>query len=322
MTPFRIALVGCGGIARAHVDAFTAAGAQVAGVCDPLPAAASALAASTGATVAADALALAASGIDLAVICSPPAAHPDGCLPFLTCGIAVLCEKPLAVDGPSAAALEATARQHGTPLFVALCHRWHAPLVRLKDLLASGTIGRPLHARVQFAGRLELAGGHRADRRLAGGGVLIDNGSHAVDLIRCLLGEPRTVSATIANLAQMVAVEDFAQVHLAGDGWAAEITTGFSLPEAENYIEVHGERGRAVVSYGIPGHPQLAWWTPDGAGSDDCAGAPDRFRAQAAAVIAALRTGRPAGNAADGTAAARIIDAAYASAARGTRITL
>jgi predicted dehydrogenase len=261
-----------------------------------------------------------ASGIDAASVCTPPGAHPEACLALIARGIPVLCEKPLAADLAGARMIAEAVRRSRSPFMVGFCHRRHGPVLELKRLLERGSLGRPVIARIAFTGEFALGGNHRADPRLAGGGCIADNGAHAVDLFRFLIGEIADARGMVANVAQQAAVEDAGIVALrAADGALGEITVTFSAPIGVNRIEILGSEGAATLSYWMAGEPDLRWqrrgderWT-----EVDCSRHPDRFAAQARDFLECLRTGAPCSpSAEDGLAATIAIDAAYASARR------
>lgn len=322
---FRVGIVGCGGIARAHIQAFTAVGARIAAVCDADRRQAEVCATGCGASIESDVHGLASrNDIDLAVVCTPPASHVQISSVFVDKGIPVLCEKPLSVDLVEARRLEVLANERQVPVFAAFCHRWHNPLVKAKEMLSSGAIGHLRYMRIQFSGFLDLSVGHRGKRDLSGGGALIDNGSHAIDIVRWILGDPSELFAAIGKIGQNSDVEDYCSISLRGPQWMAEIMTSFSMPEAESSVVVQGENGRLSVRYaGGDRNGEVELRRP---GSDPVYipvdPMPDRFQRQAKAVIDAIKSGQRVGNIGEGVAVARIVELAYRSAAAGSVLSL
>ncbi len=323
----RVGIVGCGGIARAHLAGYnSAANADVVYVYDVSRKAAQQFAAECGAQVAASPEDMAGAGLDAVSVCTPPATHLQVCKPFLGAGVPVLCEKPLEADARTAARLEVAVRARGTPFMTAYCHRFHPAIVELKALIDAGRLGKPLFFRNIFGGYFELKGNHRARPALSGGGSVIDNCSHSVDLFRHLAGEPTEVQATTGNVLQRAAVEDFGVLLLGVRGKVfGEITSSYSLKVCGNWVEWYGTLGTALVSYWNPGQPDLVYrlageseWT-----IVDCSAHPDRFSAEVAHFLDCVQTGaRPLVTAADGYRASRVIDAAYRSAKTGRRQSL
>ncbi|OGV91770.1 MAG: hypothetical protein A3K19_20125 [Lentisphaerae bacterium RIFOXYB12_FULL_65_16] len=323
----KVGIVGCGGIARAHLGAYKELGAQVAVVFDVVPAAAEAMAKDIGAKVAASVEEAAATpGLEAVSICTPPAVHCDNSLPFLKAGIPVLCEKPLEVSVASARKLAAAVKKTGTPFMTAYCHRFHPAVIKLKELLAADVLGRPLLMRNIFGGYVDISKNHRANPKLSGGGTMVDNGSHSSDLFRFLVGDPTHVSAVTANIMQDIPVEDIGLMHLqVGDKALGEIVATLSLPVCGNWIELYCSKGTAVISYWNEGHADLSYKL---AGTKervtvDCSGLPQRFPGQMAHFLeCAEKKCQPATTVEDGLKATKILCAAYKSAQTGRRVKL
>jgi len=321
----QIGIVGCGGISRAHAQAYKSAGARIVLVYDVNRTAADALAKEVGAQVA-DSLADMAGpkAVDAISICTPPAFHLEHCLPFVQARIPVLCEKPLEISVPRARRLAAAVKKHRSLFMTAYCHRFHPPVIEAKKLIASGALGRPLFFRNMFAGKFVLKGNHRADPKLSGGGCVADNAAHAVDIFRFLVGDVTAVQAQVANVAQKEKVEDFGLLFLKGKkGCLGEIACCYSTPVATNFVEVLCEKGTVTINYWIPGRPDIVY-RREGDSADtviEVSHAPDRFTAEIAQFLDCVRTGaKPTVTVADGLASAQVIAAAYASAKSGKLI--
>ncbi len=327
MSTLRIGIVGCGGIARAHLAAYrTLPGVTVAAVFDLSPVAAEALAREAGATAVPTLEAMASMGLDAVSICTPPGARIACCSPFFQRGIAVLCEKPLGADERSARELVALARASTSIVMTAFCHRFHGPLIELRKLVASGRLGAPVLMRTIFTALFPLIGNHRSDPTLAGGGCLMDNGTHAVDCFRFIMGDVAEVQAMMGNAVQHTAVEDVGLLALRSTtGCLGEVTTSFSTPVGSNWIEWYGSEVTARLSYWNAGHPDLAWclkgsetWTPI-----DCSAHPGRFEGQLAHFVSCVRSkSQPSPSIEDGLAASIVLEAAYSSARSGARVAI
>jgi len=317
----KVGLVGCGGIARAHVDAYRALGSnRLVAVYDVVAPAAAAMAKDTGARAAASITEMIERDRPDAVsVCTPPAVHLANCRPFLRAGIAVLCEKPLEASEKAASVLRAEARKSRAPFQIAYCHRFHGPIMELKRLIRRGILGEPLLFRNIFAGYLDLKGNHRVHRKLSGGGVIIDNGSHATDLYRFLVGEPTHVQAITGTAMQKYPIEDFALMHLKGPGRACgEITLSWSYKVSGNWVEWYGTKGTAYVSYWNEGAPDLAYQVDGGKRIVVKVPGSDRFTGEISHFLDCVRTRKtPSPSAEDGYRTARVIAAAYRSAAGG-----
>ena len=324
MQPLRIGLVGCGGIAHAHANAYRQTEqCQIVCVYDVATQAAEALAAENDAKVAPSLQWMAENAeLDAVSICSPPGVHVASCLPFVEAGIPVLCEKPLAATFDQAQQLALAVDRSDSLFMTAYCHRFHPPIVRLKELIETGKLGRPVFFLATFSAWFPLAGNHRANRELSGGGCLMDNGAHAVDLLRHLAGEPTAVQAIAFNSVQKAAVEDLAAMQLRLDGAVAQLVNSYSTPASSNRLEWVGDCGAAVVNYFAPDKPELshrlkdekAWTTID------CSDLPHRFASEIEHFVTCVRTGSPPRiGIDDALQTSRVVAKAYESAEQGGR---
>ncbi len=322
----RVGIVGCGGIARAHLAGYrNASGVEIVSAYDVVAPAAGAFAAEAGARVAESIEEMVRlDKLDAVSICTPPAVHLVNSLPFLEAKIPVLCEKPLELNARTAAKLATAVRRSRTLFMTAFCHRFHPAIIELKKLIDAGALGKPVLFRNIFGGYIDMKHNHRAKPELSGGGVIVDNGSHSVDLFRFLVGEPTAVQATAGKVVQKLPIEDFGVITLERNGKAfGEILSSYSLKVCGNWVEWYGTQGTALVSYWNDGQPDLVYkaegqpsWTPV-----DCSAHPDRFTGEIAHFVECIRTGRkkPAVSVDDGYRAAVVIQAAYASVAKGKR---
>jgi predicted dehydrogenase len=326
----RIGIVGCGGISRAHVGAYNSVGGtRITQVFDVYRASAEALANDTGATVADSIEAMIQSGeVDAISICTPPSAHLENALPFLEAGIPILCEKPFELNLEGALELEAAIRRTNTIFMIAFCHRFHPPVLEAKRLLTEEAelVGEPLFFRNIFGGAVDISGGHRSDPALSGGGALIDNCSHSLDLFRFLVDEIDSVSAQTANLVQSARIEDFASVDVKGVGSSAgQICSSYSLPVIYNTVEIHCSKSLLTINYWVPNRPEVTLMVA-GEASERVytpAETADRFMAEITHFLDCVRTGNaPSPGVADAVASSRVIEAAYRSAREGQRISV
>ena len=331
--PLRIGIVGCGGIARAHLQAYQAVGdVDIVSVFDVNSQAAESFAADANARAAASIQAMVQDdNLDAVSVCTPPGVHVENCQPFVRARIPVLCEKPFAADARQAARLVALVRQHRSLFMVAFCHRFHPAIIELKKLIATGDLGKPLLFRNIFSSAVPIKGNHRANPALSGGGCLIDNGSHSIDLFRYLVGEPTSVHAFIGNVAQKLPIEDINVLTVEMKGKAlGEITSSYSIAIGANWVEWHGTKGTAVINYWNDGYnntplPDLAYRVAGDTAwrSVDCSAHPDRFAGEIAHFLNCVRNRKkPLITVDDGMASIRVVQAAYKSAKSGRRVAL
>ena len=250
----RIGLIGAGGIGKAHAEAASGLGAlgALTAVADIDPDVAATVASSVAADVVPAAEMADPARFDLVVVASPPASHGPVVEPLLRAGVPVLCEKPLAVDLPAARALAAVAAQTGTPLAMATKFRFVDEVRETRALVASGALGRIVKVEVAFAGRVAMADRWNARPEIAGGGVLIDNATHGVDLAQFLLGAPiTTVSTAEGPAAQALPVEDSAiLLGRTADGTLAQVDVTWTFRRLSPvYCAVYGTDGTVEITW-------------------------------------------------------------------------
>lgn len=205
---FKVGVIGAGGISNAHIGAAKASNGrvQVVAVVDPVEENRARVAADTGAAAfasVADMLGAVKAGqlaIDGVVVCTPPSIRVKIIEACLKAKLPVLMEKPIAhtlADAKKLASLAAKFKK--VPAFVAYCHRFATPINAMKQLVASGKIGRLVRFENAFACDLP---GHESkwfsDPKKAGGGAFLDMGSHSIDLFHYVVG-PAKVTGSVFN---------------------------------------------------------------------------------------------------------------------------
>jgi predicted dehydrogenase len=159
--------------------------------------------------------ALAAGGADVVYVASPVFLHAPQTLAALRAGKLVLCEKPMAMNYAEAEAMVEAARAAGKTLGVAYYRRAYPKVGRAKELIRAGAIGKPVLAYITCQDWRSGEGAERnwlVDPSQAGGGPLYDIGSHRIDVLNFLFGEPRRVTGQLSNAVHSLDVEDSATV--------------------------------------------------------------------------------------------------------------
>lgn len=253
----------------------------------------------------------------------------------LAAGKHVLCEKPLGRNAQEAKQMVDAARAAGRLLKVGFNHRFHPGVWRAHELAVAGAIGPLISIRAAYGhgGRPGYDQEWRANADLAGGGELLDQGVHIVDLCRWFLGEFVQVGGMVSTgYWQVAPLEDngFALLR-AASGATATLHTSWTQWKNLFRFELFGRDGYLFVdglggSYGVEtltlgrrqpqsGPPEEERWTYPG---ED-----DSWAKEWAEFRAAISEDRPPlGDGEDGLAAARVIDAIYQSAREGRFINL
>lgn len=159
--------------------------------------------------------ALAQSAADAVYIATPVFLHAPQTIAALRAGKHVLCEKPMAIHYAEALTMQQAAEESGRTLGVAYYRRMYPKVARAKELLEAGAVGRPVFAEATAHDWFYPADGLRdwlIDPARAGGGALYDVGSHRIDLMNYLFGQPMRVSGHLSTLIHPIQVDDNATV--------------------------------------------------------------------------------------------------------------
>jgi len=261
----RFAIVGCGVIAPVHAAAITALadGSELVAVVDTDAARAAAFAGEHGGEPSDDlAGVLARPDVDAVAVCTPSGLHVEVATAALAAGKHVVVEKPVDVGVAAADRLLAAERASGRTVTVISQHRFDAASQTVHAAVADGRLGRLTSGVASVAwwrtqGYYD-SGDWRGTWALDGGGALMNQGVHTVDLLVWLFGEPVEVSARTALLAHRgIEVEDIAvaTVEFASGALAVVHGTTAAYPGLSVRLQVHGDRGSAIVD-----DDQLVWF--------------------------------------------------------------
>lgn len=251
--PLSFAIVGTGTIAGAYEAAFkTLEHARVTAVCDTRPSAAEAFAHRIGCDAFASVESLALNGaFDAAIVCTPPATHESVAIALLEHGKHVLCEKPLATAVSSAWRMLESARRNDRLLTMASKFRYVNDVRKARALARAGGIGELVLVENAFTTRVDMRNRWNSDAELSGGGVLIDNGTHAVDILRYCLGNLRDVQVVEGRRIQGLPVEDTVRLFVHNDdGVMGTSDLSWSIDkEFETYLRLYGSEGTILVGW-------------------------------------------------------------------------
>jgi predicted dehydrogenase len=313
--PLRFALVGAGGIAQSYVQVFQGfAEGEVVGVADLKPELAKSAAEALGCRAFGSHIDVLDAGCDAAIVCTPPATHFDVCMEVLEAGVPVLCEKPLTLDVASARKLIEASAASGVLLTMAAKFRYVDDVIRAKSIVESGILGEIILFENVFASRVPMEGRWNADPSVSGGGVLIDNGTHSVDVARYFLGPIADVMAVEGKRVQHLEVEDTARLFIRSlDGVNGTMDLSWSIDkEVDSYIDIYGSHGTIRVGWRESRYRQSSSpdWVQFGHGYDKV----DCMRRQVTNFCDAVRgTDHLLITAEDALASVAVIEAAYAS---------
>lgn len=204
--------------------------------------------------------------LDAVYVCSPLHLHEKHTIAAANAGKHVLCEKPMALDVASCERMIEACRANGVKLMIGFMLRFHPHHRQIRAMIQENALGQIVEARAQRSFWYPpQPGDWRQDpkRGLAGG--LADVGSHAIDLLRFLIGDVVEVSAMTDTLVHDYAVEDIAVVLLRFASRAIGIVdASFAIPRSRAFLEVYGTEG-TVFAERLHGHElRVQLWRPDG----------------------------------------------------------
>jgi dTDP-4-amino-4,6-dideoxygalactose transaminase/predicted dehydrogenase len=311
----RVAIIGCGQMGRSHLNAYQRdPNVELVAFADTAVAAAERFSVEAGGhAYASHRELLAAEQLDAVSVCVVPAAHRQVVVDALEAGVHVLCEKPLATSLGDARAMAIAADRRALHLLPAFKFRFFEEVGEARRLLDRGVLGPIVNARLMFACDLDMSGRWYADPQLAGGGIVMDNGAHAFDLIEFLLGPITSIGAT-AHHSRPLEVEDSALVTCALRNNATatlHLTWSVAAPPT-TYLEIYGQQGTAFLDLGGLTF-KLATW-PEWKRVQNTSDMKTAFARQISHFVNAVRgTGPLSVGPTDGVRAQQLIEAAYDS---------
>lgn len=257
MKRVRTALVGCGKVGQIHAEALKGlAESDLVAVCDADAGRASAFAARLGSAVRPFtdvATMLRESGAAAVTLCTPHPQHAEAAIEAAERGVHVLVEKPMAASLADCDAMLAAAKKAGTTLGVVSQRRFYEPVQRMRAAIDAGKIGTPaLGVFLMFSWREPAY--YRSDPwrgkwDTEGGGVLVNQSPHQLDLLQWFMGTIDEVSGSWANVNHPeVEVDDtaVATVKFKNGGLGSVVTSLAQKPGLFTKVHVHGSSGASI----------------------------------------------------------------------------
>ena len=191
--------------------------------------------------------------VDAVVICTPHPLHAEQAITAARAGVHVIVEKPMALTPEDCDRMIAAAEEAGVVLSVISQRRWYESVRRVKEAIDTGQIGDPALATVDVLGwrgpEYYAMDAWRGTSAGEGGGVLVNQAVHQLDLVRWFMGDVVEVDAWTTNVNHPgIEVEDSAVaiVRFAGGGLATIIASNSQNPGLYARVHVHGRNGSSV----------------------------------------------------------------------------
>ncbi|TDW69465.1 Gfo/Idh/MocA family protein [Kribbella pratensis] len=333
----RFALIGAGAIGTVHARLIEALGNEaelVAVVDQDLDRAGKLVEQYGGQAFATPAEAYAASSADAVSICLPSALHAENAIEALQAGKHVIVEKPVDISLEAADRLIEAQRATGLTVSVISQRRFQPPVAQIRTAIDTGALGRVtsgISESAFFRPQSYYDGDDwRGTLAIDGGGALMNQGIHALDLLVWMLGRPVQVSAQTGMLAHSgIEVEDLAGASILFESGAIGLllASTAAYPGRPVRLTIHGDQGTAVLD-----DDQLAYFAsaeggepeaPVLEGPDDWGPVELAHLAQYRNFIAAVRDGRaPAVSLEAGRRSLATVLAVYESARLGRPVEL
>ena len=255
----KFGIIGCGLIGRKRF--LSLAKDQVSSVCDlDLKRAQDLASLSPGCSSTVDyRQVLDSKEVDAVIVATLNASLAPIALAAVEAGKHVLVEKPGAISALELERIESVATRNGTQVRIGFNHRYHPAFIKAYELLKSGALGPLMFIRARYGhgGRVGYDQEWRADPRLSGGGELMDQGVHLIDLAGSFLGEFTTVEGNASTYYWNMPVDDNAFLNLRNAG-GQTAWLQVSCTEWKNLFsfEVYGKNAKLHIeglggSYGV-----------------------------------------------------------------------
>jgi predicted dehydrogenase len=251
-----IGILGAGMVAQYHrraAEACADLGAQLVAIGHPNPARGETIGSEFGVPRVDPQALFADPAIDIVCICTPSGQHAAEAIVAAQSGKHVLVEKPMALNMADADAMIAAAAAHGVQLGVVLQRRFEPQFQAVQAAITAGALGQVTLANLSIPYLRSQSYYEQAAWRgtwaLDGGGVLMNQGIHLVDLLLWLLGDPLAVQAAAATLQRSIEVEDTLAATLCfpSGALATLAATTTAAPGFAHRLEIYGSAGNVQI---------------------------------------------------------------------------
>lgn len=253
----RTAVIGCGDISRLHFKGLAENGAELVAVCDTNPDALAAAVPDLDVRRVTDHRELLDAGLDVVHVSTPHNQHVPVAVDFLEAGIPVLTEKPIAASLAEGQRLVETAARTGTKVAVCFQNRYNVQSRAAKEIITSGRFGGVVRGSAammwQRTPEYYRAKPWRGTKEGSGGGLLINQAIHTIDMLQWLIGEVTEVGgqAGTYGLADVIEVEDTATVVMThGAGGPRSVLSASNLHATNNPVVVNVQLEGALLTMG------------------------------------------------------------------------
>lgn len=352
MDKVKIAVIGAGNIANAHIKAYREVeGAEVYALCDINEERLNETGELFGLNrryTDLDTMLRELPELDAADVCVWNCNHANCSVKALNAGLHVLCEKPMACSADEARQMSEAAKRNNRLLMIGFVLRFSNETKIAKDFISGGFWGDIYYSKAQYIRRHGSPGGWFANKMLSGGGPVIDLGVHVIDLMRYLMGNPKPISvyaATFAGIGRrdhlktdvdwkprdatdedISDVEDFAVAMIRySNGAVTQLEASYSINgEDSTKRQIFGTKAGLDLSSGVKLWGEYNNYLADiDIKTKNYKQGADMFVAEMSHFVDCIQNGtKCVANAEDGMELMRILDAIYKSAREGHEVLL
>lgn len=188
--------------------------------------------------------------INAVYVATPVYLHYEQVIKAAEAGKHILCEKPMAMNVAQCQRMIQRCKEKNVKLMIAYYRRFYPHIKRMRNLIETGAIGKPILARVSLSSYYNptVPRQWRIDPSLSGGGVLMDVGSHRIDLLIYLLGKVEKVSAFVETIHCDYLVEDSVVMILKfKNGAQGMINFNWNIRKGVDELEIYGIKGKILA---------------------------------------------------------------------------
>jgi predicted dehydrogenase len=258
MKKSRFALVGCGSIARKHVEVITRflPGAEIVGFCDVTYERAKAYSDKFGAPAFRDIRSMMTEireDVDIVSVLTPSGIHCENVLELVEFRKPLVVEKPIALKLDEADEILRACDSHDVKVFVVHQNRYNLPIIKAREAFEKGRLGKLVMGTVRLRWKRDQAYYDAADWRgtwAYDGGVFTNQASHHIDMLTWFMGPVLSVKAVGITRLVKIECEDTGAAILRFSNGALgvlEVTTATRPKDLEGSISILGEKGSIVI---------------------------------------------------------------------------
>ena len=332
----KVAIIGCGAIAKVHFDVVEALEhAEVTGVYDNIPERANAFAEEHGIAVFDTVDALLASDAEIVAVCTPSGLHADLAVACMKAGKHVVLEKPIALTEADCDRILESEKATGKICAPISQLRYYDDIRRAKEVLDAGLLGKPvlcdLYMKYHRSREYYASSSWRGTFAMDGGGALMNQGIHGIDVLHFLMGGITEVNGTVRTQVHDIEVEDTAVATVRFANGAIGVIEGTTSMHKgyPRKLEIHCEKGSMQIEENRIVAVELSdFELTEGDGKYDSSANPMNFshmghRRQYENFLAALEGKEPLFySAADASQAVKTILAIYRSSKENSNVKL